>query len=163
MASGPLDIHRSINSYDAELRRLIRVDLLILDDFALTALDAIETADVYEIVVERHRRASTIVTSNRAPAEWLAAIADPLLAQSAVDRLQSAAYELVLEGESYRGRLQPRRAVAHGQRAGRWSVRRRAERVSRPARLNSRRRSVFVVRIPHPTRGAPSSARGCAP
>ena len=38
--------------------------------------------------------------------------------------------------------------IAQGQRAGRWSVRRRAERVSRPARLNSRRRSVFVVTIP---------------
>ncbi len=99
-------------SYDAELRRLIRVDLLILDDFALSALDATETADIYEIVVERHRRASTIVTSNREPAEWLAAMADPLLAQSAVDRLQSAAYEIVVEGESYRRRLKPARPTA---------------------------------------------------
>jgi len=45
-----------------------------------------------------------VVTSNREPAEWLAMMADPLLAQSAIDRLQSAAYELVLEGESYRRR-----------------------------------------------------------
>jgi hypothetical protein len=34
------------------------------------------------------------------PGEWLGLMADPLLAQSAIDRLQSAAYELVLEGES---------------------------------------------------------------
>lgn len=98
-------------SYDAELRRLLRVDLLILDDFALSALDPTETADVYELVVERHRRASTIVTSNREPAEWLAAMADPLLAQSAIDRLQGAAYELVVEGESYRRRLKPGRSI----------------------------------------------------
>jgi DNA replication protein DnaC len=57
--------------------------------------------------VERHRAASTIVTSNREPIEWLGQMADPLLAQSAVDRLHSAAYELVLDGESYRKRQKP--------------------------------------------------------
>ena len=99
-------------SYEAEMRKLIRVDLLILDDFALHALDAIETQDVYEIVVERHLKAATITTSNRDPSEWLAQMADPLLAQSAIDRLQSAAYELVVEGESYRKRQKPMRRSA---------------------------------------------------
>jgi len=94
-------------SHDAEMRKLMRVDLLILDDFALQNLDAVETADFYELVVERHRRASTVITSNRDPAEMLAMMADPLLAQSAIDRLQSAAYELVVEGESYRRRQKP--------------------------------------------------------
>lgn len=96
-------------TYEAEMRKLIRVDLLILDDFCLHALDATETGDVYEIVVERHLRTSTVVTSNREPPEWLQVMADPLLAQSAVDRLQSAAYELIVEGESYRRRQKPGR------------------------------------------------------
>jgi len=95
-------------THEAELRKLIRVDLLIVDDFALHQLDSIETQDIYDIVVERHRRTSTIVTSNRSPEEWLAAMADPLLAQSAIDRLQSAAYELIVEGESYRRRQKPK-------------------------------------------------------
>jgi len=94
-------------SYDQELRKLIGVDLLILDDFCLTPLDATETSDLYDLVVERHRRASTIVTSNRDPSEWLAVMADALLAQSAIDRLKSAAYELVIEGPSYREREKP--------------------------------------------------------
>ena len=89
-------------SYDQEMRKLIGLDLLIIDDFALQPLDATETADIYELVVERHHRASTVLTSNRDPSEWLAVMADPLLAQSAVDRLKSAAWELVIEGESYR-------------------------------------------------------------
>jgi DNA replication protein DnaC len=96
--------------YDQELRRLLRTDLLILDDFALHALDTEATQDFYEIVVERHRRASMVVVSNREPQEWLPAMADPLLAQSAIDRLLNSAYELVMEGESYRRRQKPRLA-----------------------------------------------------
>jgi len=95
------------NSHDAEMRKLIGVDLLLLDDFALKAFDHLDTADVYELIVERHRAASTVVTSNREPIEWLGQMADALLAQSAIDRLQSAAYELVLDGESYRRRQKP--------------------------------------------------------
>ena len=67
--------------------------------------------DFYEIVVERHRRASLLVVSNREPQEWLATMADPLLAQSAVDRVLNSAYELVLDGESYRRRQKPTRGA----------------------------------------------------
>ena len=102
-----LRIARLDNSHDAELRKLLRVDVLIIDDFALSGLDATATTDFYETVVERHQRATTIISSNRDPSEWLALMTDPLLAQSAVDRLKSAAYELVVEGESYRDRQKP--------------------------------------------------------
>jgi DNA replication protein DnaC len=95
-------------NHDTELRRLIRLELLILDDFCLQALDETDTADIYELIVERHRRASTIVTTNREPpGEWLAAMADPLLAEAAIDRLTSNAYQLVVDGPSYRQRQRP--------------------------------------------------------
>ena len=103
-----LRVSRLDNSHDTEVRKLLRIDVLIVDDFALTAMDTNDTADIYEIVVERHRRASTIITSNREPNEWIALMADPLLAQSAIDRLTSAAHELVIEGDSYRNRQRPR-------------------------------------------------------
>lgn len=93
-----LKAFRLDQSYEAEMKRLIRVDLLILDDFALHAFDQTETGDVYELVVERHLKASTIVTSNREPSEWIDVMSDRLLAQSAIDRLQSAASELVDRG-----------------------------------------------------------------
>jgi DNA replication protein DnaC len=95
------------NTLAAEMRRLANIQLLIIDDFCLTALDATETADFYALVVERHRKNSTVLTSNREPSEWLALMADPLLAQAAVDRLTSTAHELVVDGESYRRRQRP--------------------------------------------------------
>jgi len=65
------------------MRKLVRVDLLILDDFCLQAFGSTDTADIYELVVERHRATSTVVTSNREPIEWLGLMADRLLARSA--------------------------------------------------------------------------------
>jgi transposase len=40
--------------------------------------------------------------------EWLATFADPMRAQSAIDRFTSNAYDLEIEGESYRSRLKPK-------------------------------------------------------
>ncbi len=96
------------HSYETELRKLIATDLLIIDDFALDAMDAVESRDAYEILTERHRAGSMIVTSNRGPDEWLATFADPVRAQSAIDRFTSNSYDLVIDGESYRRRLKPR-------------------------------------------------------
>ena len=93
------------NSTEAEMRRLAQVRLLIIEDhFALQPLDATATADFYELVVARHQRSTTIVTSNRGPDEWLSVMTDAMLAESAVDRLTSTAHELIVEGPSYRQR-----------------------------------------------------------
>jgi DNA replication protein DnaC len=98
---------RLSNSHEVELRKLLAVDLLIVDDFGLDTLDATESRDAHEIFTERYRAGSMIVTSNRGPDEWIATFADPVRAQSAIDRFTSNAYDLIIEGESYRGRLKP--------------------------------------------------------
>jgi DNA replication protein DnaC len=98
---------RLTQQHEAELRKLLAIDLLLLDDFGLDAMDAQESRDAYEIFLERHRAGSMVVVSNRGPDEWLATFADPIRAQSAIDRFTSRAYDLVIEGESYRTRLKP--------------------------------------------------------
>ena len=95
------------NTHEQELRKLIAADLLIVDDACLDAMDATESRDLYEILTERHRSGSMVLTSNRSPDEWLATFADPVRAQSAVDRFTSNSYDLVIEGDSYRRRLKP--------------------------------------------------------
>jgi DNA replication protein DnaC len=85
--------------------------LLVIDDFALEPMSREESKDIYQLFIERTARASVILTSNRDTAEWLRMFDDVLLAQSAIDRFMNAAYDLVIEGESYRPRLKPKLAA----------------------------------------------------
>lgn len=99
---------RMDNSRDAVMTELTTIDVLIIDDFALEPMTRDESRDVYQLFVERNARFPTIITSNRDTAEWLSAFDDTLLAQSAVDRFKNNAYDLVIDGESYRARLKPK-------------------------------------------------------
>lgn len=125
------------NTHEAELCKLIGTDLLIIDDFGLDAMDANESRDAYDILTERHRAGSMIITSNRGPDEWLATFADPLRAQSAIDRFMGNSYDLVVEGESYRPRQKPRLTVANDTAEPDVSMRRKKGR----ARSTGRRRA----------------------
>ena len=98
---------RMDNSRDAVMTELATVDVLIIDDFALEPMSREECRDIYQLFVERNARLSTVVSSNRDTAEWIAAFDDALLAQSAVDRFKNNAFDLVVDGESYRSRLKP--------------------------------------------------------
>jgi len=98
---------RADNSTERVIRSLLAPDLLIVDDFGLRRLNAQQSSDFYEVVIERHRRASTIVTSNRSIEEWIPLFDDPILAQSALDRLAHNAYQVVIDGDSYRSRQRP--------------------------------------------------------
>jgi DNA replication protein DnaC len=84
-------------------------DLLILDDFGLQRLTAQQSTDLYELIIARHRKASFVITSNRAIDEWLGLFDDPVLGNSALDRLANASYQIVIDGASYRERQSPHR------------------------------------------------------
>jgi len=92
---------RAIGSY-------IRPELLILDDFAVRELSREEAGDFYEIILERYGRKSTIITSARAPEEWQSLFPDPILGNSALDRLAHSSYQVLMEGESIRKQNRPR-------------------------------------------------------
>ena len=98
---------RADNSFERELRSWLAPDLLILDDFGLRKLTAQQSSDFYDVLVERHRRAATILTSNRAVDEWIALFDDPILANSALDRFAHRAHQIVMEGPSLRATQAP--------------------------------------------------------
>jgi DNA replication protein DnaC len=106
---------RADRSYDKVFRRYLAPDLVILDDFGLRRLTAQQSNDLYELIVERHRRASFAITSNRSVDEWLGLFDDPILGNSALDRLANAAHQIVIEGPSYRAKLAPKHRVADDQ------------------------------------------------
>ena len=108
---------RADNSFDRELRRFITPDLLVVDDFGLRKLSNQASSDFYDLVIERHTRSSTILTSNRGVEEWMAVFDEPLLGQSALDRFCHRAHQFVIEGESYRKRTAPGSAPKTGRKA----------------------------------------------
>ena len=65
--------------------------------------------------MERHRRASFAITSNRSVDEWLGLFDDPILGNSALDRLANAAHQIVIEDPSYRAKLAPKHRVVEDQ------------------------------------------------
>lgn len=107
---------RADNSTERVLRTLLTPDLLIIDDFGLKRLNAQQSSDFYEVIIERHRRSSTIVTSNRAIEEWIPLFEDPILAQSALDRLAHNGYQIVMDGPSYRSRQRPGQPSGTGEK-----------------------------------------------
>lgn len=104
---------RADNSWDRELRSWLAPDLVILDDFGLRKLTASQSSDVYDVLVERDRRASTIIASNRAVDEWVALFDDPILANSALDRFAHRAHQIVMEGPSLRAARAPSSGKGH--------------------------------------------------
>ena len=64
-----------------------------------------------ELILNRHRASSFTITSNRAVDEWLGLFEDPILGNSALDRLANASYQITIEGQSYHERLSPHRAL----------------------------------------------------
>ena len=105
-----LHASRADNSFERELRGWLAWDVLIVDDFGLRPLTAQQSSDLYDVLVERHRRTATVITSNRAVEEWVALFDDPILANSALDRFAHRAHQIVMEGPSLRAAHAPRPA-----------------------------------------------------
>ena len=97
------------HTLEKTFRSFISPDLLILDDFGLQKLTPQQSTDLYELIIARHRQSSLVVTSNRAIEEWLGLFDDPILGNSALDRLANTSYQIIIDGSSYRERLSPHR------------------------------------------------------
>lgn len=97
-----LRIAHGDGSYHKRLAQLAKIDLLILDDFALKPLTQMERHDLLEIIEDRHERRSTLVTSQLPLAAWHEYFQEPTVADALLDRLLHGAHRLELKGGSLR-------------------------------------------------------------
>lgn len=95
---------RADNSWDRRIRGYTVADLLIIDDFGLKPMAPVQSDDLYEVINDRYMKKSIIFTSNRSIEDWQGLFPDPIIANSAMDRIAHNAHQIVMTGESYRNR-----------------------------------------------------------
>lgn len=89
-------------SLNRHLPLLTKVDVLVVDDFAMNPLEEMERRLFLEICDDRYRRRSTVLTSQLPVSKWHKQIGDPTVADSILDRLVHNAYRFDLSGDSLR-------------------------------------------------------------
>lgn len=93
------------NRLQVILKRLLKVDLLVIDDFGFKTIDQQSAERLYALVDGRFRSKSLILTSNRAMADWPGLFPDPVMANAILDRLAHTSHQIVIKGQSYRKKL----------------------------------------------------------
>jgi DNA replication protein DnaC len=92
-------------SYTKLMKKLLKTNLLLIDDFGLAPMADSERRDLLELIEDRHGHASTIMTSQLPVEHWHESIGDPTLADAILDRLIHNAHRINLKGGSMRKKL----------------------------------------------------------
>ena len=99
---GELYLAKADGTYPRLLKKLAKVQLLIIDDFGCAALETHERRDLREILEDRYDVSSTLITSQLDPKHWHSFIGDETIADAICDRLVHNGHRLKLSGESMR-------------------------------------------------------------
>jgi len=89
-------------SYPQVLTRLARIDVLVLDDWGLTALTEAQRQDLLEVLEDRDGTRSTIITSQLPREQWHDYLGEPTVADAILDRVVHRAVAITLTGPSRR-------------------------------------------------------------
>jgi DNA replication protein DnaC len=99
-----LHLAKADGRYATILRRLAKTDLILLDDWGLSAFTDEARRDLLEIIEDRCGKRSTVITSQLPIEHWYEILGDPTLADAIMDRLIHDAYQITLKGDSMRKR-----------------------------------------------------------
>lgn len=102
-----LALARADGSLRHFLARLGRIDVLVIDDWAMAPLNENERREVWEICEDRYQTSSTILTFQLPISRWHEQIGDPTIADGILDRLVHNAHRIEMRGESLRKKRNP--------------------------------------------------------
>jgi len=102
-----LGLARADGSLRHLLARLSRIDVLVIDDWAMAPLSEAERREIWEICEDRYQTRSTILTSQLPVSRWHEQIGDPTIADGILDRLVHNAHRIEMRGESMRKKRNP--------------------------------------------------------
>ena len=97
-----LALARADGSFRHLLARISRIDVLVVDDWAIAPLTETERRDFWEICEERYQTRSVILTSQMPVARWHEQIGDRTVADGILDRLVHNAHRIEMRGDSMR-------------------------------------------------------------
>jgi DNA replication protein DnaC len=97
-----LALARADGTYARLLGKILRADVLVIDDWGLAPATDPERRDLLEIMEDRYATRSTIMTSQLAPNKWHDQIGEPTVADAICDRLLHNAHRIALKGPSRR-------------------------------------------------------------
>jgi DNA replication protein DnaC len=92
----------AFNQQDKTLRRYLKPELLVIDDFGLKQLPKNSGEYLFEVIMRRYENRSTIMTSNRPLEEWGKLLGDVPTAGAILDRFLHHAQVVAITGRSYR-------------------------------------------------------------
>ena len=85
-------------SYTKTIQKLSRINLLIIDDFGVTALKADELNDLFEVIEGRTFAGSTIITAQLPVKEWYSYLGSVTIADAMLGRLIYSAHRIEMKG-----------------------------------------------------------------
>lgn len=97
-----LHVAHGDGSFARRLAQLAKLDLLILDDFAIAPIAAHERNDLLELLDDRVGTRATLITSQLPVTAWHAWLDEPTLADAILDRIVHGSHKMALKGESMR-------------------------------------------------------------
>ena len=97
-----LQVAHGDGSFARRLAQLARLDLLLIDDFAISPIDAGQRNDLLELLDDRVGSRSTLITSQLPVKAWHTYLDDPTLADAILDRVVHSSHKIELKGRSLR-------------------------------------------------------------